>query len=162
MKKLNKILIVFFSLFILISCSEEEKMPNCSLVEKISMKINGELKEFEYRGRGIVLIKEGTYILDFSISAGVFNPIQDSYGLYLELPYKKTGTDLIQKFSYSRIKDTDSIDVDFIQDGELESEITVNTNSCLGIKFSGRVMINNQEVIITDGVINHIYDEPIE
>ncbi|MCB0445355.1 MAG: hypothetical protein KDC68_06855 [Gelidibacter sp.] len=94
------------------------------------MKINGELKQFEVNGRGIDLDNDGSgYTLSLWLFTGVLQPQQDSYAITLKLPYKSTGGNIIEEFNYFRTQNGTSVESDFVAQGELESNVIVNTNS---------------------------------
>ncbi|MEM0543317.1 hypothetical protein WFZ85_11880 [Flavobacterium sp. j3] len=92
---------------------------------------------------------------------GVYTPQQDTYDIILELPYKKTGTNVVEAFKYFRVANGNSFQGDFAL-SELETKVTVNTNTCFSATFSGRATIGNSEVIITEGIIMHVYTDPFD
>jgi hypothetical protein len=160
MRNIKYSLMIFASLFVQQSCSKEKDATTCPETEYISMKINGETMQFKASGRGIDLNEDGLgHTLSLFNFAGVLSPKQDSYSITLKLPYKKTGIDIIEEFSYFRVQNTSSARVDFVQ-GELHSEVNVNTNTCFSATFSGRAIIDGNEIIITEGTMNRIYSEP--
>jgi len=161
MRNIRYILIIFVSQFILNSCSDDDG-PDCPASENISMKINGEIKQFVVSGRGIHLDNDNSgHTLSLKISAGVFGPTQDSYAVTLKLPYKKTGVNIIEEFNYFRVQNLSSYEGDFVM-GELQSNVTVNKNTCFSATFSGKAIINGNEIIITEGIINHTYADPFD
>jgi hypothetical protein len=161
MKNIQYALLLFISQFILNSCSKDNE-PSCPQSENISMKINGEIKQFEISGWGIDLDNNNSgHTLSLQIFSGVFNPNQDSYAITLKLPYKKTGANIIKTFNYFRVENGSSFESDLAL-GELQSNVTVNKNTCFSATFSGRTIINGNEIVITEGVINHVYSNPFD
>lgn len=162
MKNIICLLLILPNFFILSSCSEDDETETCPQTENISMKINGELKQFEISGWGIDLNnnKPG-HTLSIQIFNGVINPRQDSYSITLKLPYKKTGTNSIEELNYFRVQNASSYEGNLVL-GQLQSEVTVNKNTCFSATFSGRAIIDGNEIIITEGIINHIYKDPFD
>jgi hypothetical protein len=165
MKKIRHLLIVFTSFLLLNSCSDDDDnddVQTCPQTEIASMKINSELKQFEINGRGIDSDNDGSgHTLSVFLLTGVFQPQQDSYAVTIKLPYKKTGTNIIEEFNYFRVQNGTSAEGDFVQ-GEFESTVTVNTNSCFSASFSGRAIIDGNEIVITEGIVEHVYDQPFD
>ncbi len=161
MKNIQFSLLVFISLFILNSCSNDDE-PSCPQTENISMKINGEIKQFEVNGWGIDLDNDNSgHTLTLWLETGVFNPQQDSFAITLKLPYKKTGNNIIEEFNYFSAQNATTHQGNFVQ-GELQSTVTVNKSTCFSATFSGRAIIDGNEIIITEGIINHVYDDPFD
>jgi hypothetical protein len=155
-------LLLFTSIFIFSACSEDNATQTCPESETISMKINGELRQFQIVGWGIDLDNDNTgYTLTLQIVSGVFSPQQDSYDITLKLPYKKTGTNIMEEFNYFRVQNGSSSEGDFVQ-GALQSSVTVNKNTCFSATFSGSSIIDGNEIIITEGIINHVYSDPFD
>ncbi len=162
MKNIKCSLTIFISLLILSSCSKENDTQSCPESEIISMKINGEVKQFEVSGWGIDLDNDNTgHTLMLQLFNGVIYPQQDSYDITLKLPYKKTGTNIIEEFNYFRVQNVSSAEGNFVL-GEFNSRVTVNKNTCFSATFSGRAIIDGNEIIITEGIINHVYSEPFD
>lgn len=150
------------SLLLLTACSDDDTQ-SCPETEIVSMKINGELMQFDVNGRGIDLDSDGSgHTLSLKLSTGVFQPQQNSYAITLKLPYKATGANIIEEFDYFRVQNATSSEIDFVSQGELESSIRVNINSCFSATFSGSAIVNGNEIIITDGIIKHAYDDPFD
>ncbi len=164
MKEIRNLLFILTGLILLNSCSSDDDNSNpCPQSEIISMKINGELKQFEVNGWGIDLDNDGSgHTLSLWLFTGVLQPQQDSYAITLKLPYKNTGTNIIEEFIYFRVQNGTSAESDFVIEGELESNVVVNTNSCFSATFSGSAIVNGNEIVITDGIVEHIYDEPFD
>lgn len=163
MKKPQYFLILITCLFLLNSCSEEEDdAPPCSQNENISMKINGEEMQFLIQGWGIDLDRDGTgHTLFLMVVTGEFYPQQDSYSITLILPYKQTGENIIEAIRYFRVQNGTSAEGVFVP-GELQSKVTVNTKSCFSATFSGSAVIDGNEIIISEGIIDHVYADPFE
>ncbi|PKD17304.1 hypothetical protein APR41_18575 [Salegentibacter salinarum] len=165
MKKYLHFLIIFVSLPILNCCSDDDDddSQTCPQTEIASMKINGELKQFDVNRWGINIDNDGTgHTLALGLMTGVFQPQQDTYAITIKLPYKQTGNNIIEEFIYLRVQNGTSSEIDFVAQGEIESNVLVNTNSCFSVTFSGSVMLNGNEIIIEDGIVEHIYDEPFD
>ncbi|WP_179320108.1 hypothetical protein [Winogradskyella helgolandensis] len=162
MKQIKYALVIFISLLVLNSCSNDDDVVSCPQTENATMKINGELMDFQIFGRGIDLDNDGSgHTLSLYLSRGVYSPQQDTYAITLKLPFKKTGTNIIEEFNYLRVQNASSSEGDFVQ-AELQSSVTVNKNTCFSVTFSGSATINGNEVVITDGVINHTYNDPFD
>ena len=126
------------------------------------MKINGEAKQFVISGWGIDLNNDYSgHTLTLQITSGTYYPQQDTYDITLKLPYKKTGTNIIEEFNYFRVQNTSSSASDFVL-GELQSKVTVNKSSCFSATFAGKAIVDGNEIIITEGIINHVYSEPFD
>lgn len=162
MKNIIYLLLILTSLCTLSSCSKDDETETCPQTENISMKINGELKQFQISGWGIDLNnnKPG-HTLSLQLFNGVIQPRQDSYSITLKLPYKKTGTNTIEELNYFRVQNASSSEGNFVQ-GQLQSKVTVNKNTCFSATFSGRAIIDGNEIIITEGIINHVYSDPFD
>ncbi|WP_250432392.1 hypothetical protein [Hanstruepera flava] len=165
--KIQHLLIVFIGSLLLNSCSNDDDddgdVQTCPQTETVSMKINGELKQFEVNGRGIDLDNDGSgHTLSLWLLTGVFQPEQDTYAITIKLPYKKTGTNIIEEFNYFRVQHGTSTNSDFVAQGVLESNIITNTNLCFSATFSGSAIVNGNEITITDGIIKHVYDDPFD
>lgn len=159
MKTVQYFVMFLTCLLLLYSCSKdaESEAPSCPQTENISMRINGEEKQFEIQGWGISLDNDGTgHTLELLIVSGVYYPSQDSYAISIELPYKKTGDNLIEEFNYFRVKDTTSARGDF-DPGNLQSSVNINSNTCISLSFSGTAIIDGKKIIISEGVIEHVY-----
>lgn len=157
MKNLQYFVMLFLGLFLASSCSKDTEPQACPQTENISMKINGEEKEFEMQGWGIEINKDGTgHTLQLVIASGVFSPSQDSYSISMLLPYKKTGENIIEKFKYLRVQNATSAGGDFVP-GNLQSTVTVNSSTCISMSFSGSLTIDGDEIIISEGIISHTY-----
>jgi len=162
MKKYLQALIIFVSLLILNCCSDDDDSQTCPQTEIASMEINDELKQFDINGRGIDLDNDGTgHTLSLWLMTGVTQPQQDTYAITIKLPYKQTGQNIIEEFNYFRVQNGTS-EIDFVAQGELESNVIVNTNSCFSATFSGSALLNGNEIIIEDGIVEHVYDEPFD
>lgn len=163
MKNPHSSLLILICIFLLSSCSkEEEEVLPCASSENISMKINGEFMEFQIMGWGIDWDRpDGGHTLFLMIASGTFSPQQDSYYITLKLPYKQTGENIIEKFNYVRNENAPSVEGDFVH-GNLQSKVTVNTRNCFRATFSGSAIIDGKEIIITEGIFDHVYVDPFE
>ncbi|MBF8150049.1 hypothetical protein ITJ86_09090 [Winogradskyella sp. F6397] len=160
--KIQQLLLVFISLFTLNSCSKDDDSVPCPQTESATMKINGDIMEFQIFGRGIDLDSDGSgHTLSLYMSYGVYSPQQNTHAITLKLPYKKTGSDIVEEFNYLRVQNASSAEGDFVQ-SELLSNVTVNKNTCFSATFSGSAIIGGDDVIITEGVINHVYSDPFD
>ncbi|MBW8241586.1 hypothetical protein K1F50_02155 [Muricauda oceani] len=163
MKKQLHLLMFFVSLPLLNSCSDDDSQQPCPETEIASMEINDELKQFDINGRGIDIDNDGTgHTLSLWLMTGVLQPQQDTYAITIKLPYKQTGINIIEEFNYFRVQNGTSSEIDFIAQGKLESNVKVNTNSCFSATFSGSVVLNGNEIIITEGIVEHVYDDPFD
>ena len=93
---------------------------------------------------------------------GVLQPQQDTYAITIKLAYKQTGNNIIEVFNYFRVQNGTSSEIDVVAQGELESNVIVNTNSCFSATIFGSVMLNGNEIIIENGIVEHIYDDPFD
>ena len=161
MKRYSYLLIMFIALISLNSCSNDDDNYPCPEVNNATMVINGESREFQVFGRGIDINGPG-YTLSFWLSSIESESEQDSYSIVIKLPYQRTGTDIIERFGYiRRHKSTRTEEAgDVVAQGELESRVYVNRNTCFSATFSGNITQNGTELVITEGSIEQIYDEP--
>jgi hypothetical protein len=157
---MKNIVTILISLFVLNSCSNNSDEPNCPENELASMKINGEEMQFAVSGWGINIDNDGIgHTLKIQLTAGVVSPQQNSYSVTLKMPYKKVGNNIIEGIYYLRVQNATSVEGNFIQ-AEVQSKVTVNKNSCISATFSGNTIIDGNEVTISDGIIQHVYDDP--
>ncbi len=162
MKYLKFPITILISFLFLNSCSKEEEVSPCPQSENISMKINGEEMEFTAMGWGIDLDRDDTgHTLYLQIFDGTLYPQQNSWSLSLFLPYKKTGNDIIEKILYFRVPNA-TPNEGYFYPGDLQSKVTVNTKNCISLTFSGRIVIDGNEIIISDGIIDHVYPYPFD
>ncbi len=162
MNNLKYAVIILTSLLLLNSCSEDSDEQQCPQNEIVSMKINGEEMQFQVSSWGIDFDNDGTgYTLELQLTSGIFYPQQASYSITLRLPYKKIGNNILKEINYLRVQDTISTEGNFIQ-AELQSKIYVNKNSCISATFSGCTTIDGNEIVISDGIIKHVYYSPFE
>jgi len=164
MKKHLHLIIIFISLIILNSCSDDDDdSQSCPQTEIASMKINDEQKQFDINGWGIDSDNDGTgHTLSLWLMTGVLQPQQDTYAITIKLPYKQTGNNIIEELNYFRVQNGTSSEIDFVAQGELVSNVIVNTNSCFSATFSGSVFLDGNEIIIENGIVEHVYDEPFD
>ena len=159
MKKIKHFTILLLAFIVLNSCSKDDS-PSCPKIEKISMKINGEYKQFFYSGRGIDLNSNGQgYTLFISFYSGTSSSPENSYQITIKLPYKKTGKNTIAEFDYFRVENLNYYQGD-VAEQQLVSKVTVNKNTCFSATFSGSAILDGNEVNITEGVVDVIYDDP--
>ncbi len=106
------------------------------------MEINGEVKEFDVNGRGIDLDSDGSgHTLSLWLYTADTQTQEDSYAIIIKLPYKKTGTNIIETFNYLHFQDGSFQDIDFVQEA-FQNTVTVNTNSCFSATFSGHTVVD--------------------
>ncbi len=162
MKNIQYLVVFLVNLLLLNSCSKDDESEPCPQNENSSMKINGEEMQFYVMGRGIDSDNDGSgHTLFLNIVSGEFSPAQNSYSINIKLPYQGTGNNIIEEFFYFRVVNGASSEGDFVQ-GELQSRVNVNTNTCFSATFSGSAIIDGNEIILSDGFIDHIYDEPFD
>ena len=124
------------------------------------MKINGLEKQFQIAGIEINYNNsESGQTLIIDLFNGILQPKQDSYAIKFRVPYEKTGSNLIREMRYFRVQSPTSITGNFEQ-GQLQSNVTMNTNTCLSATFSGSAIFEGKEIVISEGIINHIYIYP--
>ncbi|AFL79598.1 hypothetical protein Aeqsu_0066 [Aequorivita sublithincola DSM 14238] len=152
--------IFFISVIVLFSsCSEDDsKNDEIAICQEtvVTMIVNGETQTFYAYGRGIGIRSDG-YELIINVGRNVQNPLGEQ-DIAIYLPYKATGKNIIEQFIYSQYKDNIIFRGDFL-DGELQSNVLVNTKSCFRMTFSGKLSDGNQEIVITEGKISYMYDE---
>jgi len=156
-KILNLIFPVFFVLYI--SCSVDENAQNC-LETSVTMVVNGEMQTFEANAYGVDLNGNQGYTLQINLYRGSNNPFREQ-GIVILLPYKKTGENVIKNFNYHQYINGVAFNGDFIN-GEFQSKVITNSNSCFYATFSGKLNDGNQEVIITDGKVSYQYETPFD
>ena len=156
--KLSLFLLGFVLCFIVNSCSDDDDVACPETFA--SMIINGELKEFQVYGRGINIREKG-HALSFNLGA-LNEPVNEETDIFIVLAYKKTGENIIEFFQYKqRNLNSNPIIGDFVN-GEFENVVTINTPDCFSATFSGRLNMNGEEFIITDGVLDITYDESFD
>ena len=159
MINIKNFVIILISISQLSSCSKDSGTPNSSQNEIMSMKINGQAKQFQFAGRGLSFYNGEYGTLRIDLFTGVLSPQQDSYAITLELPYKGIGNNIIKEIRYFRVKDATSIGGDFVQ-GQLQSNVKENTELRFSATFSGSTVIDGNKISITEGIINHVYEDP--
>ena len=148
---------------LMLNCGSDDDAPTCPENEIASFEINGELKQFQVNGRGIDLDNDGTgHTLSLYLMTGELQPQGDSYQLIIKLPYKQTGTNIIEEFFYDGVENGTSTEIDFVVEGELASDVMVNTNTCFSATFSGSVIVDGTEITIENGILKHVYDDPFD
>lgn len=158
--KIIKIGLLFLFISILfLSCSNDDKSQPC-MVTNVSMLVNGELQTFQALGRGIDLNADGSYTLQLKFYTSSNDPFREQ-SISLILPYKKTGTNVIDNFIYHQYIDGVSFDGDFLN-GTFQSKVITNRKTCFYATFSGTINDGNQEVIITDGKVSYEYEIPFD
>ena len=144
-----------------LSCSHDkndnEVVISC-IPTNVSMVVNGEQQNFQAVGRGINLHQDG-YALDINIDRRSLESTNEQ-GAYIKLPYKLTGSNLIQNFIYHQYINNVSFDGDFVVEGDFQSEVLINRETCFFATFSGTLNNGNQEIVITKGVISYTYEVP--
>ena len=155
MQKITKFLLVLGALVLALSCSGDSEQ-NCEGTG-ITMKINGELQDFDCSGYGIDLDGNGHTLKLWFDRYTAPNTYQN---IYIEMRYKKTGQNKIEKFFYSQSGDLSPFSGDFLG-GEFQSDIATNRTTCVSGTFSGKLNDGNQEIVITEGVLANEYDEPL-
>ena len=159
MKTLKIHLIATFFIITTIGCSNEATNQNCPDSDYIVAKVNGENLVFSVTGRSIDLNNEGGHTLKIFLGSGVHYPVQDSYDITIQLRYKKTGSNVIDKIIYQRVGDGLNISTE-LDKTQIESRITVNKNTCFSGTFSGSTTVDGNAISIIDGVVEHNYEEP--
>lgn len=153
---------LFVSFLLLNSCSKNDEALPCPQTENISIKINGEEMQFQIMGWGIDLDRDGSgHTLSLMVVNGVFSPAQDSYSITLKLPYKTTGENIIEELRYFRVQNASSVE-GVLAPANLQSRVNVNTNTCISLSFSGSAVIDGIEIVISNGIINHVYADPFD
>lgn len=160
MKNPAYLLLLFLSPLVLNSCSKESAPPACPEVPSLSMKINGEEKEFVVQGRGIEPNADGTgHILHLILVNGKYYPTQDTHTLSIKLPYKEIGNNIFTEFDYHRAAGGSSAVASFIP-GNLQNSVHTNTNTCVSMTFSGSATMDGSELVISEGIVDHVYENP--
>jgi hypothetical protein len=142
------------------SCSDDDKEVPCPQTS-ISAVINGVAYTFAEGGRGIDLRQNG-YELRLNFYAGTDANAETVRQFSLVVPFEKTGKNLITELSYLQYDhEGNSISGDFAEQ-ELTSDVLINRKSCFSATFSGKLTDNGQEISITNGKIDYLYDEPFD
>ena len=144
----------------LLACSNDnnhEVTLEC-IPTNVSMTVNGDVQTFQAIGRGIDITENG-YILSINLDRRNFGSTNEQ-GVYLELPYKRTGKNLIKNFIYHQYINNVPFDGNFVTDGNFQSEVLINRETCFSATFSGTLKIGAQEIVITKGVLNYTYETP--
>lgn len=105
-----------------------------------------------------------TAIDDYELTIGMHSYNESPYmeqNILMTLPYKKTGKNLVESCMYYQYMIGSSLEGDLIT-GELQSNVTKNTRFCIAVTFSGKLITQNQEIIITEGKVNYQYPTPFD
>ena len=129
------------------------------------MEIDGITRTFEIPGvsLGTGIFGEGTDVeLILSSRNNADEPFRQQ-GIILSYPFGQTGQDLISQFTLSEsfFPDFNNITFDFLQ-GEFQSNIERNSESCFVATFSGRVVLGDEQSMIEDGELFFILNERFE
>lgn len=152
-------LLLISTLLSFTSCSEDDvkndEYAGC-LETEVRMIVDGEQQIFYTSGRGIDSRTDG-YELQISIARDQQDPFaEQNIGIYL--PYKATGENIVERFTYFEYKNNTLFSGDFVS-GALESNVLTNTKYCFVMTFSGKLSDGNREVIITNGKISYMYEQ---
>ena len=159
MRNLKIYLLSFFSCLLLQSCDKDDKVPDC-IATNVSMIVNGELQTFQALGRGIDLTNDG-YVLSLNLDRRNNEILLREQTFYIQLPYKKTGKNIIKNCDYHQYVNGISLDGDLVN-SDFQSDVIINRNTCFYATFSAKLKDGNKEVIITDGKISYTYENPFE
>lgn len=154
----NPLNALILSLSIILTGCSDKQTGVCPEIN-VTMKVNGELQSFEVLGYGIDLTPNG-HMLHLNLHRGSQDPFREQ-GIAIFLPYKKTGTNVIEQFIYHQYIDDMAFDGDFT-DGEFESRVITNTNTCFYATFSGKLHDGTRQVVITEGTLSYTYVNPFE
>jgi hypothetical protein len=161
MKNLStKTTFVLICLLTILSCSddESESVPKC-LETNITVLIDGELQTFYAISRGISLTSNGyELVLGFYSSDEILLETQD---IIIFLPYKKTGEHIIDSLYFKQYKNTTNFE-GVIVNNELQSDVTINTNSCFSGAFKGKLNDGIKDITIESIQVNYLYDAPFD
>lgn len=157
MKTLKHLILILTAIFLLNACSDDG--DTCPSNNFITATINGEERQFVVNSWGIDLNPDGRgHTLQVAMTTGGF-PSQDSYTLSFTLPYKKKGNNIVTEMYYSQWQNGTYIEGTF-EPQELQTKVTTNKSSCISATFSGSATFEGTEIIITDGVLDHVYGDP--
>lgn len=148
--------------FLTFSCNNSDDDNNSAQqchATNVTMRVNGEVQSFQAVGRGLNLTENG-YVLDISMQRSSLNPYREQ-SIFIQLPYRKTGHNAIDKFLYHQYIEGVAFDGDFL-DGEFECDVASNTKNCFYATFSGKLNDGTQEIAITDGVVSYTYETPFD
>lgn len=150
-------IVLFFSCLSFFSCDKNENEPNC-IPTNVSMSVNGELQTFQALGRGINITNNG-YVLSLNLDRRNNEIPLREQTFYIQLPYKKTGKNIIKSCDYHQYINGILLDGDLVN-SDFKSDVIVNRNTCFYATFSGKLIDGNKEVTITDGKISYTYENP--
>jgi len=161
MRNILKILFLTLAPLFFFGCSDDDKkqeeVQQICYPTNISMIVNGEFIEMAVMGRGLMLTPNG-YILDMNFEYYLAEP-NSVIHIRIELPYNKTGKDILNIFKFSTSTESGSSSVD-LSNGEFTSEVISNNKNCFYCKFSGTLTKNGKTFEISEGVISYTYEEP--
>jgi len=155
-----KILSFLLIITLLFSCNNDDTEETVCSGTHITLTINGEKQYFQAVGRGITLTNNG-YVLEINLHRSIGYLTSYSEQIYLSLPYKQTGENIIEEFKYLKQAQNEVIQGDFL-DYTFNSFVTTNTATCFEASFSGVLNDGVNEVIITDGYIRYKYEDPFD
>lgn len=162
MKKTTLLFLSILSAALFFSCSDDDKnnapVQTCYPTH-IEMKVNGEFIEMDAMGRGIMLTQNG-YVLDLNFGHYKSDPTKE-VTIYIELPYQKTGKNLLTDFNFRYYFGDEYFTAD-INQGDVISEVISNTNKCFYMIFTATLTKNNKTYQITDGIVKYTYEEPFD
>ncbi|RZK04901.1 MAG: hypothetical protein EOO46_16245 [Flavobacterium sp.] len=158
--KSHFLLILFVSIsFILSSCSDDDAPEIPCSPTKLTMKVNGEASEQVAGGRGIDWHwTRKIHILHLNFYTDIHT--QGLSSLSISLPFKKTGKNIIEQFGFNEIVDGEFVFRNLIGE-DFETEVIINRSTCFYATFSGKFVLNGQEIEITDGIVSYEYEEPM-
>ena len=155
-----KRIIITLLICVFFSCSTDDnnEEPKC-LETEVTMVVNGELQNFQAIGYGISM-RENGYLLQLNLDRRDNDPFRQQT-VVIQLEYLKTGKNIIDKFDYHQYIDDQLFEGDFVN-YEFENTVITNSNKCFSATFSGKIIKEDQEVIITDGILNMTYRNPFD
>ena len=156
-KKLVFIVVISICFF---ACSSDSSSNPEDKITSATMIINGQFMTFQVSGYDLHPIDNG-YQLTVELSRYVNMPADEQYNISIVVKYKKTGHNIITGFKYYQSVLGQGFFADFAE-GNLVSDVSVNTNTRFKCSASGSMTQGSQTVTITDLKVNYIYDEPLD
>lgn len=158
----TKFLIILLSFSLgLISCSSDDNNESVTCIPtNMSMTINGEPLQYQGLSSGIVWNPaRQIHIIDqnFYYRGAPFGDTN----VYYSVPHKRKGKDVFEVFMFTANINGSHVEVNLLNE-DFESEVITSSNTCFYAIFSGKFIVNDQEVIITEGIASYTFSNPIQ
>ncbi len=162
MNRVHRIIFCLVLFAVTISCSSDDDNETAPLpcpVFNVSFIQDGEAVEFTQSGFGLSLRQDG-YDLELYFGSTDNSNGVTSRNLSISVTYGATGTNVIDELAYSQNSNTGRISTDLVNES-FQTEVLINSDTCFSATFSGSIDLGNEQVVITNGIMNVQYEESI-